>query len=246
MEKITKIMEMLSKKAGNLHKNLLFMRKTNEFTQAEQAEIYGVKRTAYANYESGLSNPDYVTLLFIAGYNHIGIESLFDENLPSYYKKIEKYDSSKAISDFYIKPNGKVSNVKVNSNNNIPLMPTKALASFNNEPVQIAEYEVEHYFSLPILKDKADFAWQIDGDSMAPTYENKAFLACKNILIEDLKWEQAYLITVNHAPMVKRLIPSVNTGNIVCRSDNERHRDFEVQKEDITSIAKILAYINIH
>lgn len=224
-------------------KNLSFLRKNAGKTQNEVAFDLGLKqRSRYSNYEQGVSEPDFTVLFKIAEYYNIHITALLKEDLEttgilSSYR-LDRYD--KKHEPMYIGVGGIITNSK------IPLMPAKVLASYNNEPVQVSEYEVEHYFSLPILKEKADFAWQIEGDSMAPTYENKAFLACKNISIDDLKWEQAYLITVNHAPMVKRLIPSVNTGNILCRSDNERHRDFEVQKEDITSIAKILAYINIH
>ncbi|MCE9538447.1 MAG: hypothetical protein K8R85_04410 [Bacteroidetes bacterium] len=127
----------------------------------------------------------------------------------------------------------------------IPLVPASALASKNFIGVQINGYEIEHYFTIPVLKERVDFIVQIEGESMFPTYENGTYLACKAIEIIDFKWEQAYLITVNHAPMLKRLLPSVNKGNLLCRSDNPKHRDFEIKKEDITSLAKILASIRL-
>lgn len=223
-------------------KNLSFLRKNTGKTQNEVAFELGLKqRSRYSNYEQGVSEPDFTILFKIAEYYNIHITALLKEDLSETgILSSHKLDRDSIKRDtMYINPDGILTNSK------IPLMPSKALASFNNEVAQISEHEIDHYFSLPILKEKTDFIWQIEGDSMFPTYENNSYIACKSIDVSEFKWEKQYLITVNHAPMVKRLIPSVNKNMIVCRSDNDKYRDFEVNKKDITSIAKIVAMVRL-
>ena len=128
----------------------------------------------------------------------------------------------------------------------IPLIPISATAGFSNMDVQILEHDVEEYFNIPFLSEKADFAIGINGDSMSPLYEDKSFIICKKISVNEMIWEGVYLITVNGSSMVKRIYPSINPGCILCRSDNPRFRDFDILKSDITSIAKILSSIRIN
>ncbi|MFA9212519.1 MAG: helix-turn-helix transcriptional regulator [Candidatus Methylacidiphilales bacterium] len=128
----------------------------------------------------------------------------------------------------------------------IPLIPISATAGFSSMDVQILEHDVEEYFNIPFLSEKPDFAIGINGDSMSPLYEDKSFIICKKIPVSEMVWEGVYLITVNGSSMVKRIYPSITPGCILCRSDNQRYRDFDILKADITSIAKILSSIRIN
>lgn len=129
--------------------------------------------------------------------------------------------------------------------NKIPLLPVSAQAGFSSFETQIRSHEIEAYFEIPYLKGKPSFAIQVNGDSMSPRYQNGSYIVCEIISIDAFKWEVPYLILVNHAPMIKRIYPSINAGTLLCRSDNDRYKDFEVLKSDITGIAKILACVNI-
>lgn len=128
----------------------------------------------------------------------------------------------------------------------IPLIPISATAGFSSMDVQILEHDIQDYFNIPFLSEKPDFAIGINGDSMSPLYEDKSFIICKKISVNEMIWEGVYLITVNGSSMVKRIYPSITPGCILCRSDNPRFRDFDILKSDITSIAKILSSIRIN
>lgn len=132
------------------------------------------------------------------------------------------------------------------NNRKIPIIPALAQGGHNGFDVSIHKHEVEHYFDLPLLKEKADFAIKVNGDSMQPYYEQGSYIVCKEITLNELQWEQVYLVLVNHAPMIKRLYPSTNKDLILCRSDNQAYRDFEISKADINNIAKILATIKFN
>lgn len=129
--------------------------------------------------------------------------------------------------------------------NKIPLLPVSAAAGFSSFETQILHHEIEAYFEIPYLKGKPNFAIQVNGESMSPQYQNGSYIICEIISIESFKWEVPHVILVNHAPMIKRIYPSINPGALLCRSDNDRYKDFEVLKSDITGIAKILACVNI-
>jgi phage repressor protein C with HTH and peptisase S24 domain len=132
------------------------------------------------------------------------------------------------------------------NNKKIPVIPALAQGGHNGFDVSVHKHEIEHYFDLPILKEKADFAIKVNGDSMHPYYEQGSYIVCKEITINELQWENVYLVLVNHAPMIKRLYPSTNKDFILCRSDNASYRDFEISKADINNIAKILATIKFN
>ena len=234
MKKLQTKMDTHTHNVEYLKGNLFKLRKLKGLTQAEQAEVYNVKRTAYANYESGTSKPDLVTLFSIAKENNISIDELFRPDLE------EILESRSLSGDDTV--DGLIGK---NSNQKIPLIPNKAFAGINHTSVQIMDHEIEQYFHIPVLKEKADFIWQIEGESMTPTYPSSSYVTCKTIESDQVKWERPYLITVNYAPMVKRLLPSSNPKNLICRSDNEKFRDFEVTKKDVNSVSKILASFHL-
>lgn len=238
----------LETKSENFIKNIISLRKINGLKQDEQADKYGLGRTGYASYEQGKSKPGFDTLLIIASANGITIDELLSDDITVVLKNKKK---SKSYVDLEGSVKNDVSNEPLMDYNIeqlhfSPLMPEKAFASYNSGDVQIKKSDIEHYFHLPLLREKDDFVWQVSGDSMTPTFDNGDYLSCKIIPVEEFKMETPYLITVNHAPMLKRFIPSINKGFIICRSDNPLYRDFEVRKSEITSIAKILATIKFH
>jgi len=138
------------------------------------------------------------------------------------------------------------SNKLMLSKSKIPLLPQSAQAGFNSFDISVSEKEIEFYFDLPFLKEKADFAVMVEGESMQPYYESGSYIICKKIEQYELKYERVYLISVNHSPMLKRIYPSINSDTILCRSDNPRFRDFEIRKDDVNAIAKILASVRFN
>jgi phage repressor protein C with HTH and peptisase S24 domain len=126
----------------------------------------------------------------------------------------------------------------------VPIIPYSAIAGINGYAISVMEHEVTNYINLPFLKEKGDFAFKIEGDSMSPKYHEGCYVICKKIELSELKYDNVYLICIDHSPMLKRILPSDN-GYILCRSDNPTHRDFSINKKNITAIAKVIACISL-
>lgn len=219
--------------------NLLFLRKKKRLTQGQLGDKLGVGRTTITNYEAGLSEPSYEILNQIATILDVSLSELLNEDIQ------DQEDNPRNIG-VLAKSKGSRRGPDDESNpTKVPLLPQSAQAGFSSFDISISRSSIEFYFDVPFLKEKADFAIMIEGDSMQPYYSSGSYILCKNVSgIADIRWERAYLISVNHAPMVKRIYPSTNIETILLRSDNPRFRDIEVLRSDISGIAKILATIN--
>lgn len=64
-----------------LTSNLKVLRKKREITQRKLAEAIGVNLSAYGNYETGYSNPDYGTLYKLARFFGISVDDLLYTDL---------------------------------------------------------------------------------------------------------------------------------------------------------------------
>jgi phage repressor protein C with HTH and peptisase S24 domain len=136
-------------------------------------------------------------------------------------------------------PAGQYKNSKL-----IPVIPYNVIAGNNHMPVSVVGSDIDQYISIPFLQEKADFAFKLQGDSMSPKYNDGSYILCKEIELSDLRYDNVYLICVEHSPMLKRILPE-STDAILCRSDNPAHRDFTIPKKNITYIAKVIASICI-
>jgi SOS-response transcriptional repressor LexA len=126
----------------------------------------------------------------------------------------------------------------------IPIIPYSAVAGINGFSISVLNDQIETYLNLPIIKEKADYAFQIEGDSMTPTFPEGCYVVCKRITAEEIIFDKVYLISVDHSPMLKRILPG-DKHNYTLRSDNPLYRDFSVQKSTITSISKIICSIKL-
>lgn len=71
---------------------LISLRKSKKLTQAEMANIIGVHRATYSNYETGLRNPDYETLKKIADFFDVTTDYLLGRvDDPDTYATKEKF-----------------------------------------------------------------------------------------------------------------------------------------------------------
>lgn len=57
-------------------KNLKFLRKSNDISQAEMFDRCGIKSTTWSNYENGITEPDFATLISISKLFEVQIHDL--------------------------------------------------------------------------------------------------------------------------------------------------------------------------
>ncbi|WP_018342373.1 helix-turn-helix domain-containing protein [Cytophaga aurantiaca] len=79
---------------NNFALNIQILRKSNGFKQSD-FEIIKIKRTTWNNYESGKSEPDIDTILRIANFFGVDLETLLVEDLSKNEHLISKIDTLK-------------------------------------------------------------------------------------------------------------------------------------------------------
>lgn len=66
-----------------LANNLRYLKKQNKLTQKDLSEMLNISRQAYSNYETSKRTPDLDSLLYLAGFYNVNLDSLVLGSLPS-------------------------------------------------------------------------------------------------------------------------------------------------------------------
>ena len=110
--------------------------------------------------------------------------------------------------------------------------------AFNDFVVSVQESECERIVS-PIKG--ADFAINIQGDSMAPEYPSGSQVLIKRINERAfIEWGKTYVLDTCNGSVVKNLYPSDDPNKVICKSINPDFPPFEVSLSDVYGVYKVL------
>lgn len=94
-------------------------------------------------------------------------------------------------------------------------------------------------FISPI--SNVDLAITVQGESMAPEYPNGSIVLLKRINHNSfIEWGKTYVLDTCNGTIVKNVHKSNDDDKITCRSINPKYDDFDVPKEDIRQMFKVL------
>jgi repressor LexA len=131
----------------------------------------------------------------------------------------------------------------------IPLIPVEAFAGAAlNNGYSLDFDTIEERYSVPLFDDKGvDFLMYVRGSSMYPRYNSGDVVACRFVRERlFIQWNKVYIIdSRSQGAMIKRLLPSNNPDQVICRSDNKDYIDFEVPLSDIQNIALVVGSISL-
>ncbi len=154
-----------------------------------------------------------------------------------------------------IKPIEGTSLVQVNEDNfdylqthGIPLIPISSMAGIGgNGDMRVLPHDIEDYFVIPRLKGIANCAFQVYGDSMAPTYLSGDYVLCRRQPLEPtyLEWKMAYVLDTSRGSLVKRVQPGPSADVLTLVSDNTFYDPFHLQIDKIRAMAIILAVVRM-
>jgi len=259
-----------------LQTNLPLLRKAKDLNQSEAATGIGFKRTTYANYESGHTEPNIEAIESIASFFGISAQELLFENLTH----VNLNAKSKG---------GK--NVNLNVNPHVNLKPEKAIISndlritiaadpgqafgHKNTPIPITDISVAagtghynsdyvenvDYFGLPshlVKKNATYLCVKIKGPSMAPTLQDGSYMAIR--LLDRSEWakmrdERIYVVSDREGKSyLKRVKNRLKDGFIVLMSDTPDKAtfpNFNLDLEEVNTIWEAEWYLsarmpNIH
>lgn len=159
--------------------NIKYLRHRRKKTQADIAFALQIKRSTLSGYENGIAEPGINTLLKLAEYYKIAIDTLLKIDLTKLSET--QLNELEAGSDIYLKgKNIRILATQVNSQNEeqIELVSEKAKAGYTT-----GYADTEYIKQLPILqlpfldKQKTYRCFQISGDSMLPIQDKSYIIA---------------------------------------------------------------------
>lgn len=130
----------------------------------------------------------------------------------------------------------------------IPLVSEKAVGGFANEHFSIKERDVLAYYVIPKFKHLGvDFMIEIIGDSMIPRLYPGDIIACSIIHNSRfIQWNKPHLIaTREQGLIVKRLRKSMEKDCLLAVSDNQDYDPFDIPKDEIVGIARVVGVIHL-
>jgi transcriptional regulator with XRE-family HTH domain len=108
-----------------LSSNLILLRKEKGLTQAEAAQVLGLKRNTYANYESGHTEPDLTTLVNISQFFGIATDKLLSMDLQNV-----NLNENRSVEK-------NAENVNPNVNRNVNLTPQNPLTLAHRQAAEV-------------------------------------------------------------------------------------------------------------
>lgn len=232
----------------NLNNNLKLLRKRKGLTQDEAAEQMGISRTKVNAYENGHSEPTIDSLIMLATFYGINVDTLIKTDLSALSEK--QFHELENGYDTYItgsKIRVLTSTVDKDDNENIELVPAKAKAGYAsgyNDPDFIAKLPT---FQLPFLsKERKYRTFQLDGDSMYPIKDKSYVIGefVQNWI--DIKDGQAYVILTSDEGIVFKIVFNhiKKDKTLLLHSLNPLYKDYEIKINQVKEIWKFVSYFS--
>lgn len=225
-----------------LKDNLKYLRKKKKLSQGEVANLLGVSRSTYANYENEQSEPPASQLLKIAQYYQVRTDDLLTKDIgaPLFWKAPEKADHILS-EDIRILP----ITVSENQKPNIELVPAKAIAGY------LSGMREENYiselprFHLPKLSEGTYRAFEIQGDSMPPIQDGYIVIGRYVEHARDLKNGHRYIVVIrNEGVVFKKVIRELSANkSLIFASDNTEFLPYSVPTKDVLEAWEFTAFI---
>ena len=231
-----------------LSSNLKVLRKRKGFTQDEAAEAMKISRTKVNAYENDHSEPTIESLVMIAAFYSLNVDTLIKTDLSKLSDK--QFEELENGFDSYItgsKLRVLASTVDNGDNENIELVPAKAKAGYAdgyNDPDFIAQLPT---FQLPFLsKDRKYRTFQLDGDSMYPIKDKSYVIGefVQNWI--DIKDGNAYVILTSDDGIVFKIVFNniKKDKTLLLHSLNPLFKDYDIKINQVKEIWKFVSYFS--
>lgn len=205
-----------------LAENIKYLRGKEQLNQEAFGQLFKIKRTALANYETGVSRPDLESLVEISKYFDISIDDLLHTDL----KKHSPKTPAKQVG--------------------FPLVDIEAFAGINNVNFSIEQKDISAYYIVPDFKN-VSFMIRVSGESMIPTYRSGDIVACRVITGKNfIQWNRAHVIaSKEQGILIKRIKPGRSEKTLTLISDNQSYDESHLPWSDITGIALVVGVIRL-
>lgn len=131
-------------------------------------------------------------------------------------------------------------------------VPTPAIAGFLNSMTDPTFYQQLSKVQLPPEYQTINWVFEVDGDSMYPTFSNGDHIGCRKVFnTRIIRFGEPYIVDCGEGGlMLKRLYPlkdefgKTDKDILILRSDNNGYPDMEVYKSDIKHLFLVTTRIS--
>jgi transcriptional regulator with XRE-family HTH domain len=206
-------------------------------SQEKLAELLNIKKPTLGSYESGRAEPKYADLISLAEFFNVEVDELLKEDL------------STRIPGLSNKPKLRILATTVDQNNeeNIEMVPVKALAGYTASYDDIGFIQELPTFQVPFLpKDKKYRVFPIKGESMLPLQPGSLVFA---EYVED--WTSikdgtiCIVVTREDGVVLKQVINHLAERKVlILNSTNKTYDPYPILGSEIQEIWKFAGYFH--
>ncbi|WP_158978388.1 LexA family transcriptional regulator [Cellulophaga sp. L1A9] len=210
-------------------KRFIEIRRDLGFTQAEFAALIGVSNTT-ADIERGRTKLSGKVVTELLKQFKINPLWLFNES------------DSKYIETSHTSVIPKVVTVDSADRENMVLVNAKAAAGYPQNIADTSWYQQLPAFDLPIpeFRNATYRGFQVEGDSMLPNLRPGEWVLAKAIEhIDDVTPNKIYVVVLQDAVLVKKVIKKPNSNNVSLVSLNENYPPYEIKPFQIQEIWQV-------
>ncbi|MRH99581.1 helix-turn-helix domain-containing protein [Kriegella sp. EG-1] len=214
-------------------KRFIDVRRELGYTQAEFAKILGISSTT-ADIERGRTKLSGKVVAELLKHFKINPLWLFGES------EQQHLETSKAS----VIP--KVITVDSSDRENIVLVNAKAAAGYPQNIQDVSWYRELPAFDLPIpeFRNASYRGFQVEGDSMLPNLKPGEWVLSKAIdNIDNVSANKMYVVVLEDAVLVKKVICKPNSNNVTLVSLNESYPPYEIKPFQIQEIWEVSSKI---
>jgi transcriptional regulator with XRE-family HTH domain len=234
--------------------NLFFLRERKGLSQAKAATGLDLKRSTYANYESGATEPDFATIFKISTFFDVNTDSLlFNDiskgNLTDNLQDNEKQEKGNLKGNPIGNLNDKKEHFQAviepetpfnSKKNNVIDLDSKAAAGMAAIINDTDRYKSLPSLLLPWLGPGFHIRIEVTGDSMNPTIKGgDKTIATRVEEVANVREGAIYLLLDKDEGLVCKRLYFVNKNTIELVSDNEMYKPYK------RAVTDILAYFRV-
>ncbi len=222
-----------------LHRNLTYLRKKNNLSQQDVANLFEVKRSTWSAYENGKSDVPSSLLQKISTHFAVSTDILIFKDIEKEVVDGKRLDNSNSqLRVLAITVNDK-------QEENIELVPIKAIAGYAQNFADINFIGELPRFSIPKLKEGTYRAFEIKGFSMLPINEGSIVVGKYVENFNQVQSNKRYVLVLREEGVTfKRVIKDVNIPqSLILVSDNPEFSPFTVYLDNILELWEMVAFI---
>lgn len=218
------------------------MRKQRKETQEQLADALGIKRSTYADYEQGKTEPTTGLLLKLSDHYTLTPNELLTIDLGTPLFSERRSESPNLYHDGL---RVVVVTVHGNQKENIELVSSKAVAGYSMNLGNPEFIQNLPHFTLPWLSEGTYRAFEIQGNSMPPIHEGFIVVGRYVEQWQEIKDGKRYVFVLKNEGIVfKRAVNEVGKNRkLVLYSDNSDFLPFTISVNDVLEAWDIVAYV---